>query len=138
MLIDDLITNHEIVAKMFPENSIRKNHFLAACKLFLEQDSKSFRRKLRFVNTYAPYGGIIGPGNSKLESVLEKCKVIRLHAVLHDAAGFVRKTFNAGPGYAYCSACVPSTNAFCGQVSGIMYCLFLKIFYCNRFRKLKV
>ena len=35
-----------------------------------------------------PFGGLIGYGNSYLDSILCYSKVFRLHAILHDAAGY--------------------------------------------------
>ena len=36
-----------------------------------------------------PYGGIIGMDNSSVDKYLKISKVLRLHAILHDAGGFV-------------------------------------------------
>ena len=35
-----------------------------------------------------PYGGLIGIDNSSLDKDLNDSKILRLHAILHDAAGF--------------------------------------------------
>ena len=37
-----------------------------------------------------PFGGLIGYGNSYLDSLTRYSKVFRLHAIFHDAAGAVR------------------------------------------------
>ena len=47
------------------------------------------------------FGGIIGYGNSYLDSVFRCSKKSRLHAILHDAAGAVRAHSGKGPGYCY-------------------------------------
>ena len=68
----------------FEHNSVRKNLFLSAC--FCWDSGLSLRemdRKFKF-------GGLIGYGNSYLDSVFRYSKVFRLHAILHDAAGAVQ------------------------------------------------
>ena len=68
----------------FKHNSIRKNLFLSACFCW---DS---RFSLREMNQEFKFGGLIGYGNSCLDSVFRYPKVFTLHAILHDAAGAVR------------------------------------------------
>ena len=34
---------------------------------------------------------------SLLDKYLSDSKILRMHAILHDAAGFVRETYNTGP-----------------------------------------
>ena len=46
-------------------------------------------------------GGTIGYGDSYLEFLFRHCKVFRLHAILHDAAGAIPAHSNKGPGYCY-------------------------------------
>ena len=79
----------------FEQNSVRKNLFLSACfcwntSLSLCEMDQNFK-----------FGGLIGYGNSYLDSVFRYSKVFRLHAILHDAAGAVRAHSNKGPGYCY-------------------------------------
>ena len=64
----------------FEHNSVRKNLFLSACfcwvsSLFLHEMDQKFK-----------FGGLIGYGNSHLDSVFRYSRVLRLHAILHDAA----------------------------------------------------
>ena len=59
------------------------------------------RLSLREMNQKYPFGGLIGYGNSCLDSVLRYSKVFRLHAILHDAAGAVRSYKGNGPGCCY-------------------------------------
>ena len=47
------------------------------------------------------FGGLIGCGNSCLDSVFRYWKIIRQHAILHDAAGAVRTHGAKGPSYCY-------------------------------------
>ena len=79
----------------FEHHSVHKNFFLSArfcwdSRLFLcEMD-----QKLNF-------GGLIGYGNSYLDSVFRCSKVFRLYAKVHDPAGAVRAPCGKGPGYCY-------------------------------------
>ena len=68
----------------FEHNSVRKILFLSAC--FCWDSGKS----LRELDQKNKFGGLIGYGNSYLDSVFRYSKVFRLHAILHDAAGAVR------------------------------------------------
>ena len=77
----------------FDYNSVRKNLFLSTC--FCWDSRLSFHemdQKLKF-------GGLIVNGNSYLDSVFCYSKVLRLHAILHDAAGAVRSHSDKGRGY---------------------------------------
>ena len=79
----------------FEHNSVRKNLFLSAGFCWDSRlSSREMDQKLKF-------GGLIGNGNSYLDSVFRYSKVIRLHAILHDAAGAVRAHSGKGPGYCY-------------------------------------
>ena len=68
----------------FEHNSVRKNLFLRACLCW---DSRLF---LREMDQKSKFGGAIGSGDSYLDSVFRYSKVIRQHAILHDANGAVR------------------------------------------------
>ena len=67
----------------FEHNSVRKNLFLSACFC------RDFRLSLREMDQKFIFGGLIGYGNSYLDSEFRYSKVFRLHAILHDAAGAV-------------------------------------------------
>ena len=47
------------------------------------------------------FGGLIGYGNSYLDSEFRYSKVFRLHPILHYAAGAVRSYSGKGPSYCY-------------------------------------
>ena len=79
----------------FEHNSVRKSLFLSACFFW---DS---RFSLHGMDQKFKFGGLIGYGNSYLDSVFRYSKVFRLHAILHDAAGAVRSHSGKGPGYCY-------------------------------------
>ena len=100
---------------------IRRKYFLAACVHFDSNIPTDLATKLR------PYGGLIGIENSRLDNYLKYSKVLRLHAILHDAAGFVKDLNSKGPGYCY-AIDYSANSCFMGHVSGIAFCLFLKIF----------
>ena len=105
----------------FEHNSVRKTLFLSACFC---RDS---RLSLREMNQNFKFCGLIGYGNSYLDSVYRYSKVIRLHAVLHDAAGAVRSHSGEGPGY-YCMIGRGPKSSLLGHVTGLLFCLYVKLF----------
>ena len=104
----------------FEHNSVRKNLFLSAC--FCWNSSLS----LRETDQKFPFGGLIGCGNSFLDSVFRYSKVFRLHARLHDAAGAVRAHSGKRPGYCYMIGGGPN-SCLLGNVTGLLFCLYVKI-----------
>ena len=105
----------------FKHNSVRKNLFLIACFCW---DSGHF---LREMDQKFQFGGLIGYGNSYLDSVFRYSKVFRLHAILHDAAGAVRSHSGKGPGYCYLIGPGPK-SCLLGHVTGLRFCLYVKVF----------
>ena len=105
----------------FEDNSVRKNVFLSACFCWDSRlSSRQMDQKLKF-------GGLIGYGNSCLDSVFRYSKIFRLHAILHPAAGAVRSHSGKGPGYCYMIGRGPN-SCLLGQVTGLLFCLYVKIF----------
>ena len=129
----DLKTIHEIynlIKTDYPEHNERFLYFLATC-LHLDPDvNLEIALKLR------PYGGIIGIDNSSLDTYLKSFKVLRLHAILHDASGFIAEYSQKGPGYSYVLPC-PITNAYVGHLTGLLFCMFVKTFKRNLFSLLE-
>ena len=78
------------------------------------------------------FGGLIGYGNSCLDSVYPYSKVFRLHAILHDAAGAVRAHSGKGPGYCYMIGRGPN-SCLLGHVTGLLFCLYVNIFLLSIF-----
>ena len=76
----------------FEHNSVRENLFLSACFCW------NSRLSSREMDQKFPFGGLIGYGISYLDSVFRYSKVLRLHAILHDAAGAVRTHSGKRPG----------------------------------------
>ena len=105
----------------FEHNSVRKNLFLSACFCWYSGLS------LREMNQKFKFGGLIGYGNSYLDSIFRYSKVFRLHAILHDAAGAVRSHIGKGPGYCYMTG-RGSTSGLLGHVIGLLFCLYVKLF----------
>ena len=105
----------------FENNSVRKNLFLSAC--FCWDSGLS----LREMNHKFKFGGLIGYGNSYLDSVFRYSKVFRLHAILNDAAGAVRAHCGKGLGYCYMIGRGPS-SCLLGHVTGLLFCLYVKLF----------
>ena len=109
----------------FSLNTNRKNYFLAACLCY---DSKL---NIASVNEECPFGGIIGVGDSYLENFLGFFKLFKLHAVLHDASGFMKTKYSTGPGYLYVFPSCPTllNSCFIGHITGLVYCTFIKFRY---------
>ena len=102
-------------------NSVRKNFFLGACFCL---DS---RLSLREMDQKFKFGGTISYGDSYLDSVFRYSKVIKLHAILHDAAGAVQAHSGKEPGYCYMIG-RGSNCCLLGHVTGLLFCLNIKIF----------
>ena len=105
----------------FKHNSVHKNLILSACFCF---DSGL---SLHEMDQKFKFGGLIGYGNSCLDSVFCYSKVFRLHAILQDAAGAVRAHSGKGPGYCYKIGRGPN-SCLLGHVTGLFFCLYVKIF----------
>ena len=67
-----------------------------------------------------PYGGLIRTDNSSMDR-LKDSKILRLHAILHDAAGYIQENYKQGPGYA---KMLPSdlNSPFAGHNTEIAFC----------------
>ena len=105
----------------FKQKSARENLFLSAgfcwdSGLSLQEMDQKFK-----------FGGLIGCANSHLDSLFRYSKVFRLHAILHDAAGAVRAHSGKGRGYCYMIGRSPNF-CFLGHVTGLLFCLYVKIF----------
>ena len=110
----------------FEHNSVHKNLFQSACFCW---DSKLSLREMDQINKL---GGTIGYGDSYLEFLFRHFKIFGLHAILHDAAGAVRAHSCKGPGYCYMVGRGPN-SCLLGQVTGLLFCLYLKIFLLSNF-----
>ena len=82
------------------------------------------------------FGGPIGYGNSYLDSVCRYPKVFRLQAILHDDAGAVRAHSGKGPGYCFMIGRGPN-SCLLGQVTGLLFCLYVKIFLQSIFNSIE-
>ena len=105
----------------FEHNSVRKNFFLSACFCWAS------RLSLREMDQKYDFGGTIGYGNSYLELLFRHFKRFRLRAILYGAAGAVRAHSGKGPGYCYINGRGPS-SCLLGHVTGLLFCLYVKIF----------
>ena len=104
----------------FENNSVCKNLFLSACFCW---DS---RVSLREMDQKFKFGGTIVYGDSYLEFLFRHFKVFRLHAILHDAVGAVWAHSGKGPGYCYMIGRGP--NSCLLHVTGLLFCLYVKLF----------
>ena len=111
--------------------SYRQLYFVAACSLLDPEVDGEIALKFR------PYGCFIGIDNSRLDPLLKRSKVLRLHAALHDAAGFIKDCRNKGPGYVYAFRYSPVNNCLFGHLTGILFILSGKIFHTQLFRELE-
>ena len=82
---------------------------------------------LREVDQKILHVGRIGYGASYLASVFRYSKMLRLLAILHDAAGAVRLQTGKGPGYCCIIGRGPN-RCLLGHVTGLLFCLCVKIF----------
>ena len=105
----------------FEHNSVRKILFLSAC--FCWDSGLS----LREMDQKFKFGGLIGYGNSSLDSVFRYSKVFRLHAILHDAAGAVRSHSGKGRAYCYIIGRGPISCSL-GHMTGQIFCLYIELF----------
>lgn len=130
MRIEEMDRIFQNLSDEFADVGVRRKYFLAACQMWNPNVDLNFARKLR------PYGGLIGIDNSSLDKYLKESKVLRLHAILHDSAGFVKDVTNMGPGYSYVIPC-SIQSCLLGHVTGIIYCLYIKLFHRSLFSSLK-
>ena len=75
------------------------------------------------MNGFAPYGRLIGPGKNYKDRCLSYFKLFRMHAVFHDAFGFMNGNFDLGPGYIYAVTDKPlfMNNMLLGNLSDLAY-----------------
>ena len=73
------------------------------------------------------FGGTIGYGNPYLEFPFRHFKVFRLNAILHDAAGAVWAHSSKAFGYFDIIGRGP-TSCLLGHVTGLLFCLYVKVF----------
>ena len=98
--IKDIKLIHEKVLSLrgninYTHISYRRLYFVAARSLLDPEVDGEIALKFR------PYCGFIGIDNSRLDPLLKRSKVLRLHVALHDGAGFIKDCRNKGPGYVY-------------------------------------
>ena len=123
----DLENIHEIyltVKKTYPENSDRRKFFLTACSLFFFSSENDLNYDVAI--KLRPYGGLIGIDDSSLDKYLKDSKLLRLHAILHDAAGFADEVHDTSPTYCYM---LPwkCNHSLIGHLSGITFCIFVRL-----------
>lgn len=107
--------------------SKRQTAFLIFCQ-WIAKEYANRDDIMRFeIKRKCPFGGIIGQGKSRLDKYLSWSKVIRLHAIMHDAFGFMKATYDIGPGYSYVVK-VPFNSCYLGHVPGILLVIGYKLF----------
>ena len=113
----------------FDHKSGRKNLFLS------ERFCWYSRLSLREMDQKFLHGGKIGYGVSYLEFLFRLFKAIRLHAILHHVAGAVRAHSGKRPGYCYMIG-RGSNSSLLGHVTGLLFCLYEKIFLPSFFKSI--
>ena len=78
------------------------------------------------------FGGAIGYGDSNLEKIFCRSKVIKLHAVLFDAVGAVRAHSGKGPVYTYMIGRRPNSCLLL-HVTRLLFCLYVLPSFFNPF-----
>ena len=119
--IKSIHENYLFLKENYPDYGKRFVYFQATCLHLDPNIDLDIALKLR------PYGGIIGIDNSSLDKYFKSFKILRLQAILHDAAGFVYELSENGPGYSYVLPC-PVTNEYLGHVTCLAFCLYVKTF----------
>ena len=84
------------------------------------------RLSLLEVDQRNEFGGTFGYGDSYLEFIFRHFKVVRLHAILSDAAGALRALIGKGPGYCYMIGRGPNSCWF-RYVTGLLFCFCVKL-----------
>ena len=131
--IQELEHNFNLMNWMFSKNSRRKNAFLAVCYCLNNEVD------IEEINELVPFGGLIGPGNSGLDAWFKHFKIFRLHAIFHDAFGFMRSNFSIGPGYVYALTEKPifANSMLLGHLTGLSYWCYQSFFHKNEYNRLK-
>ena len=80
--------------------------------------------------------GLMGPGNGFITWLFEKTfgwiDILNSHSILHDASGGFYDHHELGRGYTYAipekyTTKLIKRSPFCGQISGIIYCVFNRL-----------
>ena len=130
--VKQVIENFDNVKRLFPENPTSKNAFPTVCKVI------SSDKDLKVINSECEYGGLIGPGNSRLYPLLQNFKLFRVHAAFHDASGFMKMQYNLGPGYVYALGEKPFFKNCCllGHVTGLSVWIYLNLTMSENYKEL--
>ena len=84
MFVDELNITYNKISGSYPDNSVRKNYFLAACMVYIQRESPHMDEEelgaiMTDMDMRSPYGGFIGMGKSKWDGRLRKLKIIRYY-----------------------------------------------------------
>ena len=117
----DLKSIHETNKEIGKENSQHGEQFLYFLVICLHEDPEidvDIALKIR------AYDGLIGIDNSALDKYFRSFKILRLHAILHDATGFVYEYGEKGSRYPYVLSC-SVTKEYRGHVTSVAFCLYV-------------
>ena len=130
--VKQVIKNFDDVKRLFPQNPTSKNAFLVVCKVI------SSHKDLKVRNSESEYGGLIGPGNSRLHLFLQNFKLFRVHAAFHDAFVFMKTQYNLGLGYvnALGEKQVFKNCCLLGHVTGLSVWSYLNLTMSENYKEL--
>ena len=90
---------------------------------------------LHYVNEMADFEGPKGPGNSNLDQCFTYFKLFRLHAIFHDAFGFMESN-NVRPVCVYALSETIFVNCvFLGHITGVADWFHMKVFKSSDYEK---
>ena len=95
------------------------------------------RHSLREIDYKFKFGGTNGYGDSCMEFLFRHFNVIRLDAILHDAAGDVQAQSGEGPGYCYMIGRGPN-SCLVVHMTELLFCLYVKIFLPSIFKSVDI
>ena len=130
--VKEVIKNLDNIKRLFPAKPASKNAFHAVCKV-INSD-----KDLKVINSECEYGGLIGPGNSRLHPFLQNFILFRDHAAFHDAFGFMKTQYNLGPGdvYALGEKLFFKNCCLLGHVTGLSVWIYLNLTMSENYKEL--
>ena len=106
----------------FRRNTERKNLFLSVCHC-LDQ-----KINMREMNILYPHGGLIGYGNSKLDTLVRFSNVFPYTQIYTMQLVLFMQRKEADRVTVTCLDVDPPSSCVLGHITGLLYCLYLKMF----------
>ena len=142
-LISEYYTMHRILSAqelgdtlnkitfLFPKNIRCKNAFSAVCY------SLNNEINLRYVNDFAEFGGLIGPGNNSLDFFSNVSKYFGLMRFFMMLLVSKKSNYNGGPVYIYAIPKKPifANSLFLRHITGLASWLVMKLWKSSDYRE---